>query len=153
MDLNFLSRGLCLSPHKGDLTLCLSLCDHLWLIWLILGVTWYRNPISSILPDTPVLWLLTGLQTLLILLPPPWLPLPILLHWFILKSLLLSIAVPKTQHVDFFGGILSTPVAFNAIFQPMVLKFYISTEVYLSAHLTVSLVSLRISNFYDQNIS
>ena len=61
--------------------------------------------------------------------------------------------VPETQHLDLLVSILFIPMPFNAIFQPMILKFYISTKAYPSAHLAVSFVGLNISDIYDQSNS
>ena len=54
--------------------------------------------------DVSLLWLPTGNHKLLIFFPPHWPPLPNLLHWFLLRSSILHMGVPKTQHLDLFAS-------------------------------------------------
>ena len=132
------------------LTLPLSLCDHFQLIWFIPGVTWYKNSLFS---DVSLLWLPTGNHKLLIFFPPYWPPLPNLLHWFLLRSSILHMGVPKTQHLDLFVSYFIHSYAFQCNLVANDSQILHPNKSISKCSLAVSFVGLSISDIQDQSNS
>ena len=90
---------------------------------------------------------------LLIFFPPYWPPLPNLLHCFLLRSSILHMGVPKTQHLDLFVSYFIHSYAFQCNLVANDSQILHLNKSISNCSLAVSFVGLSISDIHDQSNS